>query len=339
MAAYQRLSIFFFSGTGNALCASRWIAEHGKRLGLSTQIANMERTSASLTTTEGERTLIGFCYPTHGFSPPWLVIRFMWRFPRLTNADVFFVNTRAGFGLYGFHSGPGLSGVAQWLPILLFTIRGYRVVGSLPLDMPHSWISFFWPNTQYQVSHIILRCERIVGRFCSSVLNGGRYFRWSVWLTLPLDLALVPVTILYLFMGRFFLAKTLFSSFRCDACQVCVKSCPVGAITFRHGHPYWKATCESCMRCMNICPRRAIQSWITRIALVEYGLGMLGMGLYSNGYVWFLVLSVCFFPLYGLVHQLWRIRSINWLFTYTSLTHVWHRYLAPGTRPKDLRQP
>jgi ferredoxin len=222
---------------------------------------------------------------------------------------------------------------------VLFWLRGFRIVGSLPLDMPHSWISCFWPNTKRQIGFITQRCERIVTAFCNEVFEGKRYFRWSVWLTLPLDLAIAPICVPYLFIGRFYLAKTLFASHRCDSCQLCVKNCPVGAIVILHGRPFWKATCESCMRCMNICPKRAIQSWVTRILLLGYALMGLGTLLRPASLrLWFLLVSILFFPIYRLLHECWRIRAVNRAFTYTSLTNVWHRYLAPGTKLKDFRQ-
>jgi ferredoxin len=339
MSTYQQLLLYTFSGTGNALLASRWIADNAKATGLVAQPFNIEHIErATVQRLEG-RTLIGFCYPTHGFIAPWLVLKFFWRFPRIANADVFFLNTRAGFGLYFIHNGPGLSGLAQWFPIVLFALRRFRVVGSLPLDMPHSWISCFWPNTRNQIEHITARCQRIVDGFCERVLTGRRYFRFSVWLTLPLDLAVAPISVLYLFGGRFLLAKTLFASLRCDQCQLCIENCPVNAIQLRSGRPFWKATCESCMRCINICPKRAIQSWVTRMAALSYGLLLLGISIRPlRPSIWFCILSVLMIPIYRIMHQLWRIRVINHAFTYSSLTRVWHRYLARGIRVKDLRQ-
>ena len=339
MSPYSQLLIYVFSGTGNALKASRWITACATEHELTTNWYNIEHTRTPELPEPQGRTLIGFCYPTHGFIAPWLVLKFMWQFPRIANAEVFFLNTRAGFGLYRIHHGPGLSGLAQWWPILLFACRGFRVVGSLPLDMPHSWISFFWPNTKRQISYIVARCERITNEFASSVVSGKRYFRWSIWLTLPLDLALAPICVLYLIIGRFYLAKTLFASHRCDNCQLCIKNCPVSAIELVSGRPFWKTNCESCMRCMNICPKKAIQSWITRIVALTIGLYLLGSWFIPlNGLKWLVILSVLFFPLYRLLHELWRVRVANQLFASTSLTRYWHRYLAPGVTVKDFRK-
>jgi predicted membrane protein len=34
-----------------------------------------------------------------------------------------------------------------------------------------------------------------------------------------------------------------------------------------------------------------------------------------------------------------RLKPLNRVFTYTSLTHYWRRYLAPGIKPRDFARP
>jgi len=40
---YDSLTVYYFSGTGNALTASRWIAEHGQRKGIDTSLIPLDR--------------------------------------------------------------------------------------------------------------------------------------------------------------------------------------------------------------------------------------------------------------------------------------------------------
>jgi hypothetical protein len=194
MDAYQSLVVYYFSGTGNALSAARWLCAQAEAAGLATHLLGIETMphGAVVVPERCGRSLVGFCYPTHGFAPPWLVLKFLFRFPSLPDARFFFLNTRAGFRIWKLVAGPGVSGVAMWLPMLLFWLRGRSIVGSLPLDMPHSWISFCWPNTLRGRELIVARCRRIVAAFAARLLAGRRYYRWSIWLTLPLDVVLVP---------------------------------------------------------------------------------------------------------------------------------------------------
>ena len=334
MSYYQNLHIFYFSGTGNALSAARWIKENGEREKLSTFIQSIEKHDITFPQMEG-KSLIAFTYPTHGFAPPWLMIKFLWKFPKFPDTDVLFVNTKAGAKLGKFFI-PGMTGLAQWLSIFIFWSKGYSVKASLPLDMPHSWTSFFPPNLTRSSILITERCRKIVERMCTNIFSGKRYFRYTVWTQLWFDILVSWIVPLYIFMGRFFLAKTMFASYKCNNCKICEENCPVNAIEIRNGMPYWKYTCESCMRCMNICPQKSIQSWVTRISLIAYFLVSMGITYtHLNKYYLYLIISILFFPIYWFFIKLMHIKIINILFTYTSLTRYWKRHISLGVHLKD----
>lgn len=339
MSIPDNCRIYWFSGTGNALSAARWIADQASSAGVPASVIPIEESGAAKEPVPADKTLVGFCYPTHGFAPPWIVLQFLWRFPRSTGASAFFVNTRAGIRL-GPAWLPGASGLALWWPILLFALKGYRIRGSLPLDMPHSWLILAPPNPKGGIQGLTSRCERLTRVFTTALLEGRVYHRWSVWLTLPLDLALAPIVPLYVLVGRFVLGKLLFASSRCDSCRLCVRNCPVQAISIRNGRPYWKATCESCMRCMNICPKRAIETWGYHLIPITWGLLAACMALLPlDATLWLTILTPVVFPLYWLLHQLWRSRIVNAVFTFTSPSRLWGRYLARDIRVRDLTRP
>lgn len=338
-SVFERSRVYWFSGTGNALSAARWFAGASESRGVRAEVLPMEELEGQREPGPDAHTLVGFCYPTHGFAPPWLVLRFLWRFPRGHGATVFFSNTRAGLRL-GPVWLPGLSGVALWWPVLLFALKGYRIGGSLPLDMPHSWLSFFPPNTRRGAAKLTERCQGIVDRFAQALLSGRVYHRWSVWVTLLVDLSLLPITLAYLTMGRFALAKLLYASTRCNDCRLCERSCPVQAIAIRGGRPFWRYTCESCMRCMNVCPQRSVQAWTFHLVPVVWGMVAVATSLYPlEPTVWLLLSSAALFPLYWILHQLWRVRGINGVFTLTTPTRYWGRYLARDVRVRDLTRP
>lgn len=327
-----------FSGTGNALTAARWFLEDADGVGAATALVWMENNARPLPLSDPARTLLVFAFPTHGFCAPWLVLGYLWRFPRVPGADVYFVNTRAGVSI-GPVLIPGVSGVATWLPIALFRLRGFTIRGALPLDMPHSWIAFGPPNTRAGIERLTLRCRRIVRHASERVLAGRTTFRWSVWLTMPLDLALLPVTISYVGVARFILGKTMYASDSCTSCGFCIDQCPLGAIELRDGRPFWTAQCESCMRCMNICPKKAIQSWISRMFLLAYGIVAVGGALSTLDHLaWWCIVTALFFPIYALLHRALGIKVVNRIFTSTSLSRYWRRYLAPGVRAAEFKK-
>jgi Pyruvate/2-oxoacid:ferredoxin oxidoreductase delta subunit len=84
--------------------------------------------------------------------------------------------------------------------------------------------------------------------------------KYQAFWSLPFDLAVIPIALGYYFIGRFFLAKTLVATEKCNGCKACVEQCPVQAIQWKKERPFWSWKCESCMRCANICPERAIET-------------------------------------------------------------------------------
>lgn len=338
MRHFSGLSVYYFSGTGNALSASGWIAGNARKAEIETEIRSIEEPGVITAVQHTANHLVAFAFPTHGFAPPWIMIKFLWRFPRMKNAGVIFLNTKGGFKAGRFFI-PGVSGLALWFPIILFLFKGYSIRGALPLDMPHSWTSFFPPNGASASVAIANRCHRIVNEMCERLFIGRRYFRFTMFTHLWIDIIAAAIIPAYILAGRFVLAKTLYASGKCNNCRICEEFCPVHAIGIRKNRPYWKYYCENCMRCMNICPKKAIQSWVVKISLAGYLLSVAALTYFNlnNDYLW-IILTLLIFPLYPVFDRLSSVRIINLFFTYTSLTSYWRRYLAPGIKTKDLKK-
>lgn len=348
---YAHVILYYFSGTGNALTVCRWIAERAGDRGMRADLVPIDRLKkTAVPPCEGTR-LIGFCYPTHGFGVPWIMLKFILRFPVVKKCDVFLMNTRAGSKIWKWHV-PGISGIAQILPALILLAKRFRIRGMMPVDMPSNWISIHPGFNPAAVAAIAERCRAMVGRFCEAILSGRPYFRPNVFIMLPVDIALAPIAFMYFIYGRFFFAKLYIASSDCDTCRLCEIKCPTASITIIDRRPYWKFTCESCMRCINICPRKAIQvshalaviipviSSLLPAALVLHALdSFLPPSLVGPANAianWAIAMSL-YFIASGAVFWLIRVKLINRFFTATSLTKYWRRYLAPGIGPGDYR--
>ena len=347
---YERLTIYNFSGTGNALTASRWIAENAKKNGIQTDLIAIDRFKKIMVPAARGKRLLGFCYPTHGFSLPWFMLKFILKFPGRESCDVFLLNTRAGSKI-GRLFLPGLSGIAQLLPALILRVKGFRIHGLLPLDMPSNWISVHPGYNRATVDAMVARCRVMVDGFCEKVFAGRSFFRPNVWIMLPIDMALAPVAFMYFLYGRFFFAKVFIASTDCDTCRLCEQKCPTASIRIVDKRPFWKFTCESCMRCINVCPRRAIQASHSLAVIIPLISSFLPLALLlgiCNSHIpaalvkpadfivnWGISLTL-FFVISGLVFWLIRIKWINQLFSATSLTKYWRRYMAPGIKPRDF---
>ena len=232
---YDKLIIYNFTGTGNALAVANWIAEISKAKNIPVEIRKIIPSLLVEKETFLENTLIGFCYPTHGFNAPPIVINFLLRFPKMQN-KVFLLNTRAGMKFSKFFT-PGLSGLAQLFPALILRLKGFKIVAYQPMDLPSNWISVH-PGLKFKViDSIFQRCEKITKQFAERILCGDKIFKGLI--SLPIDLLISPISIGYFFYGRFALSKTFVADSQCNNCGLCEKECPVNAIIQKNGRPFW----------------------------------------------------------------------------------------------------
>ncbi len=86
------------SGTGNSYRITKWIESEASDRGLETSINTVPAThpsSVSFVALEREA-LCGFVMPTHGFTAPWPMIKFVLGLPRGRGAHAFAVVGRGG---------------------------------------------------------------------------------------------------------------------------------------------------------------------------------------------------------------------------------------------------
>jgi Pyruvate/2-oxoacid:ferredoxin oxidoreductase delta subunit len=342
------LRMFYFSGTGNARNVAHWMADAWRGRQREVEVIDLAKVDRrALRVGPGDE--VGIASPTHGFNFPPITLGFLFAFPRAPHANrAFIVNTRAGVRFFGVCL-PGLSGATQILGALVLRLKGYRVVGMRPIDLPSNWISLHPGLREDNVRAIHARCEAIAHRFAVRLLDGRRDLR-ALW-DLPQDLLIAPISLGYYFVGRFWFAKSFIASSSCDACGACVQQCPTRALRMVDGRPFWSYRCESCMRCMNQCPKRAIETAhgfaigvpvllsIVMTALVYPALRTVTPALVGTGHLAglarrvlgsALMLAVLFLS-YRLLHRALRVRVVERLVVATSLTHFacWRRYRAP----------
>jgi ferredoxin len=342
------LRMFYFSGTGNARNVARWMAEAWRAHGQTVEELDLTKVEASALRIDPNDE-IGLASATHGFNFPPVTLAFLFAFPRAPRRNrVFIINTRAGVRLFGIHV-PGLSGAAQLLAAIVFLLKGYRVVGMRPIDLPSNWISLHPGLREDNIRAIHQRCEAITRVSAQRMLSGQRDLR--ALLDLPIDLLIAPIALGYYCVGRFLFAKSFFASAACDACGACIKQCPVQALMIVDGRPFWSYRCESCMRCMNQCPRRAIETAhgfifgvlvlfdIIMLALVSpllrhFSPRLLEPGPLASAIGFVLktgLMLVVLMLAYRVFHRALRTRVVERVAVLTSLTHMrcWRRYKSP----------
>jgi len=338
------LTLYFFSGTGNARNVAQWITGVAQKRDIPTEMINIAQIDRKHIKAPPANSMVGFISPTHGFNYPPAMMYFIFRFPLSHGNKVFIMNSRAGLKLSKWFV-PGLSGIALWLAALVLLVKGYKIVGLRSIDLPSNWISFHPGVKEQVVESIYSRCKRITQAFAEKILEGKHVY--TAFRDIIQDILVFPVTIGYFFMGRFILAKSFYANDSCDNCELCIKNCPVKAIIMVDNRPFWTYRCESCMRCMNDCPKRSIETAHGYIIGIMFFINM-GILVWfwqwvshfiqfpvGNGWIELLLTvirwSITFAAvvlLYRLYHYLLRIPGIRQLLYYTSFTRYrfWRRY-------------
>lgn len=336
MNAYHKILIFYFSGTGNSKQVANWISEFAAAKSIDCVLFDISKTDISQLEPIDSNALIIIISPVHGFNYPKITLDFIRRFPSGKNKIVL-MNTRAGMKVGKFIT-PGLTGIAFILSSLFLIIKGYKIVGQIPFDMPSNWISLHPALNERTVKFIHQKNYERVNKHADKIFTGKKDF--LALRDLIQDILIAPVALAYYLIGRFGLAKSFYASYKCDNCDVCIKQCPVKAIKKINNHPYWTFKCESCMKCMNSCPKRAIETahglLITTIFLIATLSSLILTPVlpenFFNDSIRFIIENSVFVALLGVLYKAQHLfvkkNFVGKLITLTSLTYYkfWGRY-------------
>lgn len=345
----SQLQFYYFSGTGNSKRVVDWFCNQAQLNGAVALTIDISKHSEKLNSPEAN-TIIGFASPTHGFNFPPIMLNYLFRFPSTKNRNpVFIMNTRGGMKLSKIFL-PGFSGIALWLASLILIMKGYKIVGLRSIDLPSNWQSLHPSQGMIVVDSMFKHYESHVRQFADKIMAGKRVFKPSMVLSFFIDIPVLPIAMGYYLVGRFILAKTFMASADYDSCGLCIKNCPIKAISLVNGRPFWSYRCESCMRCMDNCSKRAIETahgFLTIAMILAFSLVLAVITNYIpslkilDGKSMVMVLMkftlesvVCIGILiisYRMVHFLKRYKWFDILVTYTSFTKLWfwRRYKAP----------
>lgn len=349
---YESLIGFFMTGTGNSFRVASWCAEAAAERGLSKELVQVK-------VSEGSRpfppnSLSVFSYPTHGFTAPWLLMKFIWHLPRGEKGHAVVLPTRAGIRVKGVFV-PGLEGTAGYLIAFLLWLRGYSVQGIMGVDMPSNWTALHWGMNEENASVITNMAESKVKSMMHNVLSGKKHYDGVVQFTIGLVLA--KISFMYLIIAQLVLAKLFFASDKCNGCALCQSICPKKALRMvgTPKRPFWTYACDSCMACMNFCPQYAIEAsplvailfyYVISVPVIAYTMRfaaerldlqlgtipLLGFGI-QYGYTLLAVAAS-----YWLLHFAFGSRLIRTVAAILSPTRYFRRYKAIGVSLKDIHR-
>jgi ferredoxin len=243
-----RIEFYVFSGTGNTLLAARRVADVLRGEGVPVRMHCLEKV-VPITAPAGEAGVtLGLAFPVAAFSTYPLVWRFIEDLPPGNGTPVFMLATMGGFS--GLLVGP--------LKKLLLN-KGYRPLAACELRMPSNFLIRVRPQEECRG-----RLERgLRGAELFALKLAAGTARWRRLSPVPYAFTRwfwTHVAESFSKAGRQFHADPA----RCTRCGLCVRLCPVNAITLpaespdEASVPVWGGGCEQCQRCIAFCPARAV---------------------------------------------------------------------------------
>lgn len=353
---YRQGIVYYYSGTGNSRRVAVWVCEALAAAGCDVTLAPIQCAHPADEVGHDEGVVLGLVMPTHAFTAPWPVLRFVLRLPRRPRAHAVVLATRGGLKIGRLHT-PGFEGTATLLVASVLAAKGYSIRATAGIDMPSNWTVLHPGLPPRAVETIIKRARRKTAQLSAGIFAGRR--RLSNPLASLLGILMLPVSLSYLLLGRLFLAKLFFASDSCTSCGTCADFCPHRGIALHAdepgARPYWTFRCRSCMRCMAFCPTQAVEAshslalaalvlagslptgalvaWLTgRIPSLRAWRKTLRRVIAGIGAVAILA------AVYPLFQALLKIRPSSRLCTRATPTPRYRRYHEPATEPHELNR-
>lgn len=356
------VKLYTASGTGNTYRLGCWLKEQALEKNRTGEVVMIEQADVGRDLSGDKALLVGFLFPVHGFMPPWSMIKFLFGLPRAKGQQAFCAATRGALKI-GPLQIPGVAALACFFTAALLWFKGFSVRGIFSLDMPSNFINFHWGFHKNTIDAISLKARKRAASFFEPVLEGKTVFltlnnAWEAFWGAVI-LWFVPVfPVLYLIVGKLFMAKLMFSNHKCNGCGICAAFCPNKGIVMKkvkkEKRPFWTYHCETCLRCMGYCPKKAVEashSWGVILFFTAsipvfvsftvwfaqlFHSGMIIESYWLRQMVSIIYVAPALLISYRLFWYLNRVGLINRFFTWTTLTHYYRRYHEPGTRLKEL---
>ena len=189
-------------------------------------------------------------FPVFGCKPPWPLLN--WLLFRLPSGH--------GKPVFIMYSCIGCAENAGLLCWLIFTLRGYRVIGRsmamYPINVPTFRLGprrlWLWLDRRFP-RQLDLAPQYLYGRqFARGNMSG-----------IPFVFGLTPAFLVGILLDNKFFDLMFYRNYafhkRCNQCGLCVQYCPAERLRMVDGYPRAKGTCTLCMGCVNICPHGAMQ--------------------------------------------------------------------------------
>lgn len=246
----MKISIWYFSGTGNTWYAAAQIAKALRIRSADTEIYSIEQCNADqVEHSIASSDIIGFGYPIYGSDLPLIMKEFLLSLPRRKSTVPVFL-----FCTQWIFSGDGTWAATEFLP------PGYEVRWSRHFRMPNniciSLIRLPFTNNSEKIQEKVEKRIPSFQRFAEHIIKNKPNKRGFTFGSTFLGLMQrSPFRRFYERLRDDFAADPS----RCTRCGICIQICPVSNLTSdERGSVITRGVCILCVRCYNFCPHQAI---------------------------------------------------------------------------------
>jgi len=223
--------IFWFSGTGNSLCAAKQLAEG---LGGADLVRITDEAPSGSYGGEGEK--IGFVLPSYYCNMPRAVQAFIEKLDIKAGTYVFGIVTMGGMG----------QGTVNALEKAV-KAKGLRLNYGRGAKMPANYVVMYNPADPAGSGEKLGKASAQMKEFADEIAAGKELVKGF------------PYNGKILYRNIAELDKGFAAGDGCTDCGLCEKACPVRNIRIESGKPKWLGHCERCVSCISWCPVHAIE--------------------------------------------------------------------------------
>lgn len=242
----EKLSIFFFSGSGNTEhVANLFHSELSKNFDV--RLINIDNVMRKDEKFADDFDKAGLIYPVHALNAPKNVIKFLKKnLPKGKNRSFFIVKSPGD---------PFFNGGATHELRKILSKKRYEVMQEETIVMPANVFAGY--RDEFIKKILVTAQKRVVDLSKKIVANrvslhkNPLWLRFSTWFFSRLESFGSPI-----------FGKDLKINDNCNSCGLCKKICPMSNIKLIDGKPNFGWKCIICMRCIYKCPQDAISPGI-----------------------------------------------------------------------------
>lgn len=242
----KKVSIFYFSGTGNTQIIAKRIDAKFKESGFISSVSKMEETRPVFIDND---TIVGIGFPIASFVTYKVAFDFIRKLPEVDGVPIFGFCTMGGASLWGI--------IDEVRRILVR--KGYKPVGYQEFRMPLNIFAKF--PEKMRKSRIEKGFQQADG-FVNALIE--KKSKWNE--------KFIGSKLIYLMSAGIFkladlkihqkLLKIRVDHNRCVKCGICVEKCPINNIQMNDKIVIGDR-CQYCFRCVAVCPKQATFAILT----------------------------------------------------------------------------